>query len=124
MSKNKMKAMDKLDDIKKRVDTFSDILEELNSTEEKKKLLWKEIYENAIVDRENAAMLFTDAWKQMQGGTSEHVTLGSTMSKYLERMCKSNEQILRLAEIITKAEERETVFDPDDVFAQIDNSKR
>ena len=123
MSKNNMKSMDKLDDIKKRVDTFSDILEELNSTEEKKKLLWKEIYENAIVDRENAAMLFTDAWKQMQGGTSEHVTLGSTMSKYLERMCKSNEQILRLAEIITKAEEKETRFDPDDVFAQIDNSK-
>ena len=123
MSKNNMKSMDKLDDIKKRVDTFSDILEELNSTEEKKKLLWKEIYENAIVDRENAAMLFTDAWKQMHGGINEHMTLGPTMSKYLERMCKSNEQILRLAEIITKAEEKETRFDPDDVFAQIDNSK-
>ncbi len=115
--------MDSLDNIKKKVDAFSDILDTLNSTEEKKKLLWKEIYQNAIVDRENAAMLFTDAWKNMQGGTSEHVSLGSTMSKYLERMCKSNEQILRLAELISKAEEQESRIDSDDLFAQIDNSK-
>ena len=121
MAKEMTDAMDKLDNIKKKVDAFSDILEGLNSTEEKKKLLWREIYENAVVDRENAAMLFTDAWKNMQGGTTEHVSLGSTMSKYLERMCKSNEQILRLAELITKAEEAESRIDSDDLFAQIDN---
>tara|TARA_E500000331_G_C17250859_1_gene711070 strand:+ start:459 stop:833 length:375 start_codon:yes stop_codon:yes gene_type:complete len=123
MAKEMTDAMDSLDNIKKKVDAFSDILDTLNSTEEKKKLLWKEIYQNAIVDRENAAMLFTDAWKNMQGGTSEHVSLGSTMSKYLERMCKSNEQILRLAELISKAEEQESRIDSDDLFAQIDNSK-
>jgi len=121
MAKDITGAIDKLDNIKKKVDAFASILEELNSTQEKKKLLWKEIYENAVVDRENAAMLFTDAWKNMQGGTTEHVSLGSTMSKYLERMCKSNEQILRLAELITKAEEQETRIDSDDLFAQIDN---
>ena len=117
------KGLDKLTNIKNKVEAFSEILEGLSSTEEKKKLLWKEIYENAIVDRENASMLFTDAWKSMQGGTSEHVSLGTTMSKYLERMCKSNEQILRLAELITKAEEKEAVIDQDDLFAQIDDAK-
>ena len=121
MAKDITGAIDKLDNIKKKVDAFASILEELNATQDKKKLLWKEIYENAVVDRENAAMLFTDAWKNMQGGTTEHVSLGSTMSKYLERMCKSNEQILRLAELITKAEEQETRIDSDDLFAQIDN---
>ncbi len=123
MAKDMTKAMDQLETIKKKVETFSDILETLNATEEKKKLLWREIYENAIVDRENAAMLFTDAWKHMQGGTSEHISLGTTMTKYLERMCKSNEQILRLAELITKAEEKESRIDSDDLFAQIDDSK-
>ena len=116
-------AMDGLNVIKEKVEAFSDILDTLSSTEEKKKLLWKEIYQNAVVDRENASMLFTDAWKNMQVGSSEHVSLGSTMSKYLERMCKSNEQILRLAELITKAEEQDTRIDSDDLFAQIDNSK-
>ena len=81
--------------------------------------MWKEIYENAVVDRENAAMLFTDAWKNMQGGTTEHVSLGSTMSKYLERMCKSNEQILRLAELIQKAEEKSNKIDTDNLFDEI-----
>ena len=124
MAKDMTNAMERLDSIKKKVDTFSEILETLNSTEEKKKLLWKEIYENAVADRENAAMLFTDAWKNMQGGTSEHISLGSTMSKYLERMCKSNEQILRLAELITKAEEKEATIDSNDLFAQIENGRR
>ena len=119
MSENIEKGLDSLDKTKKKIEAFSDLLDSLTSTEDKKKLLWKEIYENAVVDRENAAMLFTDAWKNMQGGTTEHVSLGSTMSKYLERMCKSNEQILRLAELIAKAEEESTRIDPDDIFSEI-----
>jgi len=124
MAKDVTKVMDQLEVIKKKVETFSDILDALSSTEEKKKVLWKEIYENAVVDRENAAMLFTDAWKHMQSGTSEHITLGTTLTKYLERMCKSNEQILRLAEMISKAEEKESNINADDLFDQIDSSKK
>lgn len=112
------KGLDKLTNIKNKVEAFSEILEGLSSTEEKKKLLWREIYENAIVDRENASMLFTDAWKSMQGGTSEHVSLGTTMSKYLERMCKSNDQILKLAELVAKEQESDTIS-PDDIFNEI-----
>jgi hypothetical protein len=112
--------MDKLSKTEGRVEQFSDLLDALKSTEDKKKLLWKEIYENALVDRENASMLFTDAWKHMSGGTSEHATLGGTLSKYLERMCKSNEQILRLAELIAKAEDHESKIDPEDIFSKID----
>lgn len=120
MSQEKLeKTMDEVDVLKKKVDAFAEILDQLNSTEEKKKVLWKEIYHNALVDRENAGMLFTDAWTRMGGGSSEHATLGPTLTKYLERMCKSNEQILRLAELISKAEEKEAKIDPDDVFASI-----
>ena len=108
MSQEKLeKSMDQADVLKKKVDAFSEILDQLNSTEEKKKVLWKDIYHNALVDRENAGMLFTDAWSRMGTGSSEHATLGPTLTKYLERMCKSNEQILRLAELISKAEEKE-----------------
>ena len=120
MSKALEKNMDRANKSKKKVEQFSEILDSLSNTEEKKKMLWKEIYENALIDRENASMLFTDAWQSMSGGSSEHATIGSTMSKYLERMCKSNEQILRLAELITKAEERDSKVDPDDLFSQID----
>jgi len=117
-------ALTRADKTKAKLDKFSDILDHLHSTEEKRKLLWKEIYENALNDRESASMLFTDAWSQMKGGTIEHATVGPTMSKYLERMNKSNEQILRLAELITKAEEQEAKIDPDDIFSQIGDGKK
>ncbi len=120
MSKNISDAMDRLKKTEQKIENFSDLLDSLESTEDKKKMLWKEVYENALTDRQNASMLFTDAWKQMSGGTSEHATLGSTMAKYLERMNKSNEQILKLAELIAKAEERASRVDPNDIFAQID----
>ena len=119
MSDNVDKLLDKLKKTDLKVEGFSELLDSLESTESKKKLLWKEIYHNAIVDRENAGMLFTDAFKQMQTGTTEHITLGPTLSKYIERMCKSNEQILRLAELIAKSEERSSKIDPDDIFSKI-----
>lgn len=120
MSTEKLeKSIDSDERLKRKISEFSDILDALTSTEEKKKLLWKEIYENALVDRENAAMLFTDAWSRMSAGTAEHVTLGPTLTKYMERMSKSNEQILRLAELISKIQENDEKIDPDDVFASI-----
>tara|TARA_R110002060_G_scaffold50771_5_gene61673 strand:- start:2441 stop:2818 length:378 start_codon:yes stop_codon:yes gene_type:complete len=111
--------LDKFSKVSSKVDDFSDLLDAIESTEDKKKMLWKEIYHNAVVDRENAGMLFTSAFKQMQTGTTEHITLGPTLAKYLERMSKSNEQILKLAELITKSEERTSRVDPDDIFSKI-----
>ena len=115
--------IDKLEKTEDKITRFADLLDSLESTKDKKKLLWKEIYENAIIDRENANVLFTEACKQMQGGSYEHATLGPVMTKYIERMCKSNDQILRLADLIAKEELRTSKIDPDDIFSQIDPGK-
>jgi|TARA_Y100000034_G_C6836767_1_gene378237 hypothetical protein len=115
------KAANKYKNTQDKVDDFAELLDSIDASSDKKKLLWKEIYQNAVIDRQNAAMLFTDAYKQMQIGTAEHVSLGATLAKYIERMCKSNEQILRLAELITKSEERSSRINPEDIFEQIDN---
>ena len=56
----------------------------------------------------------------MGGNSSDHVTIGSTMAKYLERMCRSNDQILKLAELIAKEEEKSERVTPDDIFNQIE----
>lgn len=107
-------------ELRKKIEKFSSVLDTIKTTDSKVKTLWREIYENAIVDRENASLMFTDAWQRMQNqGTTDHATIGSTVAKYLERMCKSNEQILRLAELIAKVEEESTQINSDDVFAQI-----
>ena len=113
------KKIDKNNDKEDQIKNFSDILDSIDSLENKKKMLWKEIYANAIEDREKAKMLFNDAYISMSGGTNEHMNIGSIMAKYVERMSKSNDQILKLAELIAKEEEKSEVISDDDIFNKI-----
>jgi len=111
INKNKKKE----DSIK----NFSDILDNIESIEDKKKMLWKEIYENSLEDREKAKMLFNNAFIDMQGGLTDHMNIGSVMAKYLERMCRSNDQILKLVELISKEEEKTESVSSEDLFKRI-----
>tara|TARA_B100000242_G_C42960578_1_gene445469 strand:+ start:445 stop:822 length:378 start_codon:yes stop_codon:yes gene_type:complete len=104
---------------KDKLENFVEILENLKSTDPKKKVLWKEIYQNAVNDRERAAILFTEAYKTMGSSSSDHISIGNIMSKYLERMTKSNDQILGLADLINKAEQKEEKIVPDELYNQI-----
>ena len=113
------KLLDKNKTVEAKVEVFRKMLDSLEQTDQKKKALWKEIYENAVSDRERASILFTEAYKTMGAAATDHVTLGTTMTKYIERMCKSNEQILKLAELITKSEQAESKIDANDLFKQI-----
>ena len=103
-----------------KIKNFSDILDNIDSLQDKKKLLWKEIYENAVNDRENARVLYNDVYMNLTGALSDHANVGSVISKYLERMCRSNDQILKLAELIAKEEEKSNAVSPDDIFSQIE----
>ena len=91
-------ALQDFDKIKQKSEDFSEVLEKIEHADAKKKMLWKEIYENAMLDRQNAHVLFVEAYTTMSQGTTEHATLGSTLTKYLERMNKANDQLLKLAE--------------------------
>ena len=83
-----------------------------------KEEIWTEIYQNAFQDREKASMLVTNLWKEITADPEKHALYGTTMTKYLERMSKSNDQILRLAELIAKEEESNEIS-PDDIFNKI-----
>mgnify|MGYP001245246990 FL=1 len=122
MSTQIEKVLDKVDKNEKKensIKNFADILDNIDSLEDKKKLLWKEIYENALEDREKSKMLFNDAYISMQGGVNEHMNIGAIMSKYIERMSKSNDQILKLAELIAKEEEKAETISEDEIFGKI-----
>jgi len=103
----------------KKLQDFADLLDSLSNAEDKKKLLWREAYQNALEDRESANILVTDLLLQIRGNITNHQTYGSTMSKYLERMAKSNDQILKLAELIAKEQEGLNVVSADDIFNEI-----
>lgn len=109
--------------VNERVKDFSELLDEIDSLGDKKKRLWREIYEHAIVDRQNAYALFIELCRIVKDKSAEHAIHGRTISSFLERMSKSNEQLIRLAELIAKAERKTDDIDPEDLFDQI-NKKR
>ncbi len=113
------KSIDRNESKENQIKNFADILDSIDSLENKKKMLWKEIYENALEDREKSKIMFNDAYISMQGGINEHMNIGAIMSKYIERMSRSNDQILKLAELIAKEEEKEEAFSDDDIFKRI-----
>ena len=122
MSNEVEKVLDKVEKNEKKessIQNFADILDNIESLEDKKKMLWKEIYENSLEDREKSKLLFNDAYISMQGGINEHMNIGAIMSKYIERMSKSNDQILKLAELIAREEEKSESISEDDIFGRI-----
>ncbi len=114
-----MSSSKKVTELEKKIEDFSELLDSLSNTEDKKKLLWKDAYQNALEDRESANILVTDLLMQIQGNLTNHSTYGTIMSKYLERMAKSNDQILKLAELVAKEQEDQNAISPDDIFNEI-----
>jgi hypothetical protein len=112
-------TIERIENSKKKIKDFSELLDSIESMEDKKKALWKEIYENSINDRENAYILFHEAYANMQQSTAEHIAIGPVLNKYLERMNKSNDQLLKLADLINRAEDKASKIDPDDIFSKI-----
>lgn len=113
------KLLDKVKSTNEKIKNFSELLSNLSGADSKKKALWKEIYENAVSDRERASILYTEAYKTMGQSATDHVAIGTTMVKYLERMCKSNDQILNLADLIQKSEMQQEKVNPNELFDQI-----
>jgi len=91
----------------KELSTFSELLDSLVGVDERVKLLWKQIYENALTDRRNAYMVWSDLYMAVHGNPEQHVIHGDHLSKYMERMEKANTQVLKLAELVYKAKDKQ-----------------
>ena len=101
---------------------FEVILDKAKGLDEKKRLLWKQIYRNAVDDRSSAAALFNSAYETLGSSATDHISMGATLVKYLEKMTKSNQQLLDLSALISRDEEQQTKIDPDDLFQRIGES--
>ena len=108
--------------LQEKVKDFSSLLKQIETVDDKKKQLWKEIYENAICDRQNAYLMFVKLVMIVQDKSTEHAIHGRALSAYIERMSKANDQLIKLAELVAKAEAASEAIDPEDVFEKI-NSK-
>ena len=100
-------ALEKFNEKEKKIENFNEMLLSIKDLDDKRRILWQEIYNNATTDRENASILFTDTLMQVRGNAANHNILGPVIVKYIERMSKANDQILKLAELIAKEDSRQ-----------------
>lgn len=109
--------------LEQKVKDFSDLLNDIDNVNDKRKRLWKEIYENAVSDRQNSYLMFAKLVKIAQDKTTEHAVHGRTIATFLERMSKANDQLIKLAELVDRAHNKESGVDPDSLFDMISNKK-
>ena len=102
---------------------FKTFLDEIAGLSEGDRVLLREIYNNAVADRDSARQLFSDLQehieKSVSGKDANHAMHGVTLAKYLERAHRSNEQLIKLAELINDARKRSEVIDAESVFDEI-----
>lgn len=106
-------------ELNSRIRDFSDLLNQIDTLTDKKRQLWREIYENAVTDRLNSFTMFSELYKIVSTKSTEHAVHARNMTAYLERMAKSNDQLIKLAELIADAEKKADAIDPDDMYTKI-----
>lgn len=89
------------DETNQQLKSFTDLLNTVQ-IDEKLKILWTQIYKNAVSDRRNALIAWNDLYSNVHGKSEQHTVNGDRLAKYMERMEKANAQLLKLAEYAQK----------------------
>jgi hypothetical protein len=111
--------MNEKDEIKQKLKDFSNLLDSIDNLEDKKKSLWREIYINAVTDRDNAYTMFMHLHELVVDDGTQHAIHGPNIAKYLERMSRANDQLIKLAELIANETNKEEAINPDEIFKKI-----
>lgn len=108
---------------------FTIMIESLETISEKQKKLWIQIYQNAVIDRMNAYISWNDLYSRVYGNANEHALHGQNLARYMERMSKSNEQLLKLSEQISLSSPKKTDTDSvnisdDDIYSKLEKESK
>lgn len=104
-----------------KIKAFGQLLDDLKISN-KKKELWKEIYGHAIQDRSYALQMYVNCSNVVIADPTQHAIHGPNIAKYLERMSRTNDQLLKLAELVAAAEEANNevqTMTPDEIYEKL-----
>lgn len=111
----------------RKFESFAKLLDDIDGLDDNRKRLFKEVYENAVSDRDRAVKLFDDLSQHIDtdktNKDASHTLHGQTLVRYLERMHRSTEQLLRLSELIAESLVKKDADDFANAFDQISNEK-
>lgn len=89
--------------INTKIAKFQKLLDNISTLEDKRKTLWLDVYTNAIQDREYAFQMYRHLTGFVASDPNQHALHGPNMAKYMERMSRANDQLLKLAELVGSA---------------------
>ena len=115
---------DDLVSVSDRIVNFTKMLDSMESLSEKKKELWKQIYANALIDRNHALICYNDLLGKALVSSTEHAIHAQNIVKYIERMSRANDQLLRLAELVAAAETAEASIDAEDIYSALEEDDK
>jgi hypothetical protein len=81
----------------------------------------KEAIDNIRTDREVTRELLDDAIKYVAKDEARHKEVGIILSKYVETLQRSNEQLVKIAGLMTKSEKNDGLSEGDmeDIYSMI-----
>ena len=85
----------------------------------------EEALANIRSDREVTRELLDDAMKYLAKDESRHRDIGITLSKYVETLQRSNEQLVKVASLVSKSESSDSISqkEMEDIYAVIQSDK-
>ena len=99
---------------------FNTLLLDSTDIEPRLRALWLDIYRHAIEDRTTANVFLTNMLQTLaQGDPEKHSLHGPQAVKYLERISRANDQLLKLAEQVQSYSKAEGEIDSDDILDSI-----
>lgn len=99
--------------------SFETLLNDISTLDDKKKSLWLQIYQNAVQDRQCAYDNYVALLNIAENKSSEWAVHGRNLGVFLERMSKANDQLLKLAELVSREMEKQQEFSDNDLFNKI-----
>tara|TARA_R110000824_G_scaffold170505_1_gene347895 strand:- start:11319 stop:11609 length:291 start_codon:yes stop_codon:yes gene_type:complete len=86
----------------------------------------EEILKNINDDREITRELLDDAIKYLAKDESRHRDIGLVMAKYVETLQRSNEQLVKVATLISKSEKSDKISEAEmvDIYKAISNEDK
>ena len=106
-------------DLQLKLQSFEDLLKQISSVDEKKRSLWLQIYQNAIEDRQCAHANYLVLLTISEQKSCEWAVHGRNLGVFLERMSKANDQLLKLADLVSREIDREKEVSPSEIFNRI-----
>lgn len=85
---------------KRLIDDFEVLLQQVRFVDNKVVSLWRQIYKNAVQDRMNALLAWSDLYVQVHGNPDMHALHGDRLAKYATASEKANAQLIKLSEMI------------------------